>query len=836
MREKCGAASRVLPVLLAVCLIFTLFPAPRANATMSSMYGYVDNWKVTSSGANRYTYDGGYHNAGALSVGTVVTICSVIDTGWGSTPDGYCVLVEGSSKEAKCFTRMNGGFPDTGTYITGSSAVKVHNKPSGDGTVVGTVPANTVVNIKRTCFNTSGNPWGENADGNWIYLGYLTKHTHQAAMCGAPSTTYAQKDENSHYKYFYNGDELCSCGQYMGKGTTTTTVEAHTFSGDVCTQCGYRKPSSGGGTSGGGTSGTALTVTGTWDCDYTCSIPANYRLNCYKTPNATNISTYISAKSSGYDLACTQKVLLSDGTIRYFFVSGDGYSLYFNFVSGMSVISRPVVYFNGNGGSAGSPSLQVVYGRSYGTLPNASRDGYAFAGWYTDPNGGYRITQDTSVITDSDHTLYAHWTQNAQYRLTFNVNGGSVVSAVTGAAGTTVDLSGYTTTRSGYTFTGWYSDPTLTNRVYSMTLNSDTAVFAGWKQSSQHILTFNVNGGSVVSAVTGTAGTTINLSGYTTTRSGYTFTGWYSDPALTNRVYSVTLNSDTSVFAGWKQSEKKSFTITFSTGNGTKVAPITAKEGDTVSISGYTPSLSGYTFAGWYDHPIEDATRLYSVTLSADVTVFARWVKNSSTPQSGFPFTDVNSGDWYYSAVKYVYSKGLMSGTSQTEFSPYSTTSRGMIVAILYRLAGSPNTGSANPFSDVSAGDYYYNAVTWAASKGIVNGTGNGRFSPQKAITREQLATILFNYAIYKGYDVSAGGASARYAASQTDLGHDKEADLSGYADSGKISGYAYNAMKWAVSKGLISGVGGNRLDPGGSAQRCQAAGILMRFCTNVVK
>jgi len=228
-REKCGAASRVLPVLLAVCLIFTLFPAPRANATMSSMYGYVDNWKVTSSGANRYTYDGGYHNAGALSVGTVVTICSVIDTGWGSTPDGYCVLVEGSSKEAKCFTRMNGGFPDTGTYITGSSAVKVHNKPSGDGTVVGTVPANTVVNIKRTCFNTSGNPWGENADGNWIYLGYLTKHTHQAAMCGAPSTTYAQKDENSHYKYFYNGDELCSCGQYMGKGTTTTTVEAHTF-------------------------------------------------------------------------------------------------------------------------------------------------------------------------------------------------------------------------------------------------------------------------------------------------------------------------------------------------------------------------------------------------------------------------------------------------------------------------------------------------------------------------------------------------------------------------------------------------------------------------------
>lgn len=173
-------------------------------------------------------------------------------------------------------------------------------------------------------------------------------------------------------------------------------------------------------------------------------------------------------------------------------------------------------------------------------------------------------------------------------------------------------------------------------------------------------------------------------------------------------------------------------------------------------------------------------------------------------------------GIWFREAVEYAYETGLMSGVTDTSFSPDLPTSRGMIVTILYRLAGSPAAGTSG-FTDVAAGQYYAKAVAWASANGVVNGYGDGRFGPDNPITREQMAVILRGYAQLQGRDVTA------------------RADLSGYRDAGQISAYARDAVAWASARGLINGTTTTTLTPGGTATRAQAAVILKGFCENVL-
>lgn len=179
--------------------------------------------------------------------------------------------------------------------------------------------------------------------------------------------------------------------------------------------------------------------------------------------------------------------------------------------------------------------------------------------------------------------------------------------------------------------------------------------------------------------------------------------------------------------------------------------------------------------------------------------------------EAALPFTDVADGDWFYDAVAYVYDQGIMTGTSDTEFSPNLTTTRGMIVSILNRLEGGP-TAEAAGFTDVADGDWYADAVNWAASEGIVAGYEDQTFRPNDPITREQLAAMLMNYAAWKGEDVSA------------------RADLSSYNDAASVSSWAAETVQRAVAEGLISGMPGNLLEPQGSATRAQVAAILERF------
>ena len=257
------------------------------------------------------------------------------------------------------------------------------------------------------------------------------------------------------------------------------------------------------------------------------------------------------------------------------------------------------------------------------------------------------------------------------------------------------------------------------------------------------------------------------------------------------------------------------YTLSFDTNGGSAIAKVTKEKGTTVDLEQYVPTREGYTFAGWYsDEALTQ--KVTSVKLNANTTVYAKWTENAVTPT--LPFTDVKSGDWFYEAVQYVYDKGMMTGVSADRFAPASTTTRGMIVTILYRLENEPAVSGGSAFTDVENGAWYADAVAWAAANDIVNGTSATTFAPNSPITREQMAAILYRYAAYKGYDVS------------------QKADLSGYTDAASISGYAKDALAWANAQKLITGVTDTTLNPQGSATRAQVATILMRLCETVVK
>lgn len=179
------------------------------------------------------------------------------------------------------------------------------------------------------------------------------------------------------------------------------------------------------------------------------------------------------------------------------------------------------------------------------------------------------------------------------------------------------------------------------------------------------------------------------------------------------------------------------------------------------------------------------------------------------------PFTDVSECDWFYDPVCFVYSQGLMTGTSATTFEPNTHLSRAMLVAVLHRLEGSPQA-SAGDFTDVADGDWYAQAVNWAASVGVVNGFDDGTFQPNAAITREQLAAILCNYAQYKGFDTSASG------------------DLSTYSDAASVSDWAQESVEWMVGSGLLGGYDDNTLRPQGTTTRAEVASVLQRALGNV--
>lgn len=274
----------------------------------------------------------------------------------------------------------------------------------------------------------------------------------------------------------------------------------------------------------------------------------------------------------------------------------------------------------------------------------------------------------------------------------------------------------------------------------------------------------------------------------------------------------------------------ETWSITYVTDGGTINGeyPTTYTKG-TVTVLPTDVTKPGYTFLGWFTAYIGGVqVRQIEATETGDKTFYARWHKTVLPPPPvtpgtpvtparpaapvGLPFADVSGSDWFYNDVRYVYEKGIMDGTGADRFSPNAPLTRAMIVTILYRMAGSPSVSGSSDFTDVAAGKWFAKAVAWAAANGIVNGYGSGLFGPNDPVTREQLAAILYRYAVY-------GGMTAVTL----------EENLGSFADTAQLSAYAIQAMNWAVGQGLINGSGSN-LVPKAQATRAQVAAIIHRY------
>ena len=270
--------------------------------------------------------------------------------------------------------------------------------------------------------------------------------------------------------------------------------------------------------------------------------------------------------------------------------------------------------------------------------------------------------------------------------------------------------------------------------------------------------------------------------------------------------YDVTL-ADTdngSITATHKRASKNS-TVTITTtpdeGYVVDAVTVTEKDGDKVEVT--KKDDNKYTFK----------------MPASDVTVKATFKVAPTEPEqpSGLPFTDVAKDAWYFPAVEYVFNNGLMNGTTATTFAPNVNLNRAMMAAVLYNMEGKPACDKSGIFTDVENGKWYTDAINWAASNNIVSGMPDGTYAPNQALTREQMASVLYRYAEYKGIDVSS------------------RADLSTFTDGTTVSPWAQDVVQWAVAEKLMSGVG-TELQPKGTATRAQVATVLMNYCENVAK
>ena len=237
------------------------------------------------------------------------------------------------------------------------------------------------------------------------------------------------------------------------------------------------------------------------------------------------------------------------------------------------------------------------------------------------------------------------------------------------------------------------------------------------------------------------------------------------------------------------------------------------------------PTKKGYTFLGWKSSADREVYKAgSSVKIYEDTTFTAQWMSNweivddiAGAAGSGKEFfTDVKGSAWYYDAVKFVYDNGFMDGVGDNKFNPNGTLTRAMIAQVLYNLEGETSS-YPTVFDDVAKSAWYADAVNWAAASGIVEGKGNNKFDPNAAITRQEMAAILYRYSELKGYDVSDVDS------------------LSSFTDAGKVASWAKEPMGWAVENYVINGKGNGTLDPTGTATRAEVAQILMNLCNNVL-
>ena len=490
------------------------------------------------------------------------------------------------------------------------------------------------------------------------------------------------------------------------------------------------------------------------------------------------------------------------------------------------------ITFNASGGSGSMDSVTVNAWTIY-ILPACGFTAPAdqeFKAWEI---GGteYKVGDSYTVLVDTE--IKALWENSVITPTTYTVtvsndgNGTASASHAKAAAGTEITLTA--TPQIGYHFKGWQVESpaglVITNNKFTMP-DGNVDVKAIFEKDAppaptEFIVTFDGNGGTPsVGSMTTTDRKLTSLP--SASRSGsYSFYGWYTEKSGGIKITTDTVfHANATVYAHWTYTGGGGgdynppvtyYTLRFETGGGSDIPSVQGTYNTYIDLTKYVPTWRGHTFIGWYSER-SLMNKVSGVYLTKDMTVYAGWRVDENPGTGANPFTDVSEKDWFYGDVMFVYENGLMLGTSKTLFSPHGTAMRGMMATILWRMEGSPVPKGKNSFTDVEAGKWYADAITWTTENGIFAGYGKDKFCPDDPITREQLAAIFYRYADYKGYDLTVKG------------------DLDKFKDADKITDYAKTAMQWAVGSGLVKGKSGNLLDPQGTATRAEIAAMLHRF------
>ena len=490
------------------------------------------------------------------------------------------------------------------------------------------------------------------------------------------------------------------------------------------------------------------------------------------------------------------------------------------------------ITFNASGGSGSMDSVTVNAGTIY-ILPACGFTAPAdqeFKAWEI---GGteYKVGDSYTVLVDTE--IKALWENSVITPTTYTVtvsndgNGTASASHAKAAAGTEISLTA--TPQIGYHFKGWQVESpaglVITNNKFTMP-DGNVDVKAIFEKDAppaptEFIVTFDGNGGTPsVGSMTTTDRKLTSLP--SASRSGsYSFYGWYTEKSGGTKITTDTVfHANATVYAHWTYTGGGGggynppvtyYTLRFETGGDSDIPSVQGTYNTYIDLTKYVPTWRGHAFIGWYSER-SLTNKVSGVYLTKDMTVYAGWRVDENPGTDVNPFTDISEKDWFYGDVMFVYENGLMLGTSKTLFSPHGTVMRGMMATILWRMEGSPVPKGKNSFTDVEAGKWYADAITWTAENGIFAGYGKDKFGPDDPITREQLAAIFYRYADYKGYDLTVKG------------------DLDKFKDADKITDYAKTAMQWAVGSGLVKGKSGNLLDPQGTATRAEIAAMLHRF------
>ena len=484
----------------------------------------------------------------------------------------------------------------------------------------------------------------------------------------------------------------------------------------------------------------------------------------------------------------------------------------------------------GNGTASASPAKAAA-----GTMISltATPDkGYHLKEWQVESPAGLVITNNKFTMPDTNVAIKAIFEEDAppaptEFTITVKTDGNGTASASHAKAVVGTEIRLTATPNKGYHFKEWQvisGGVTIKDDKFTMP-DGNVEVKAIFEKDAppappEFIVTFDGNGGTPsVGSMTTTNQKLTSLP--SASRSGsYSFDGWYTDKSGGTKITTDTVfSANTTVYAHWTyigggggyNPPVTYYTLRFETGGGSDIPSVREAYNAYIDLSQYVPTWRGHTFIDWYSER-SLTNKVSGVYLTKDMTVYAGWRVDENPNTGANPFTDVSEKDWFYSDVMFVYENGLMLGTSKALFSPHGTATRGMMATILWRMEGSPAPKGKNSFTDVEAGKWYADAITWTAENGIFAGYGKDKFGPDDPITREQLAAIFYRYADYKGYDLTVKG------------------NLDKFKDSDKITDYAKTAMQWAVGSGLMKGKSGNLLDPQGTATRAEIAAMLHRF------